>query len=203
MDTTEKKDQIHRTRMEIMTEITQTLIYFEHLKQMVAVIIRTSIFTQFAMNDSTIISILTFNDNVNTLCNKAVAIFGLTNRKDAKGIIILKTLTSKLRELSSTRNHLAHSKSIFKVVQDELIDLIEDLDTIEIQKANLRNDGYKNRRTKLSLVGIKNLNKNVYILSRGFDSFSFAILRPLEARNEMYDKELNLAYFKECIFTTV
>ena len=91
--------------------------------------------------------------------------FGLRNRKDTKRLIILKTLTGKLRELSSTRNHFSHSRSIFKVVQDDLIHLINDLDTIEIQKANLGNDRYKNKRTKLSLISINNLNENVYKLS--------------------------------------
>ena len=180
-----------------MTEITQTLIYFEHLKHMLSVIIRTSIFTKHEMNNTTIVNILTYNDNIGLLSNKAVAIFKLTNREDEKGLEILKILTQKLRELSSTRNHLAHSRTIFRVVQDELVDLVEDLDTIEIQKSNLGNDGYMNKSKKLFLADIKKLNENVYILSRCIDSFSFAILKQLGGRNEMYETELNVDKLKE------
>lgn len=188
----EKKNDIIRTRKEIMSEITQTLIVYEHIKQSIKVIIRTSIFSTITEHDFDIVSILTHNDNINNLCLKLTAIYKLFHPNDERGHMVLKILVKKLKVLAATRNHLAHSRSIFIAIDRFSLEHSEDLDTIHISKHTLNESGYKKVRKKVQIHDLQELNRNVFLLSSAFDAFIFTLNRKTQDRDKIFDEELRL-----------
>ena len=184
-------EDIVRVRKETLSEITQTLIYFEHIKDLMIVIIRCSISPKIPKHDNEVIRILTDSDNVHNLSQKLLAIYKLFNKDDDKGLDILKKLIKKFQDLAATRNSLAHSNSVFLALTDEQVETHIDLSKIQIRGGKLTKTGYSSKSKKVGIEELVELNLKVKKLEKAFSSFMFACDRPKEEKDKIFEKELS------------